>query len=113
MARVIVGHGVPARGAQWFNMDIDMEIDVAGRKPDQINNEYMVPNGAMLGPGVRLPVKVDPEDENKIAIDWDSAGRAPARGEVDPPPTPPPPQRRPRPAPRAATATPSRSWSGW
>ena len=81
---VIVGHGVPARGAQWFNMDIDMEIHVPGRKTYQINNEYMVPNGATLGPGVRLPVKVDPEDETKIAIDWDSAGRAPARGEVRP-----------------------------
>ena len=81
---VIVGHGVAARGAQWFNMDIDMEIHVPGRKTYQINNEYMVPNGATLGPGVRLPVKVDPEDETKIAIDWDSAGRAPARGEVRP-----------------------------
>ena len=81
---VIIAHGVPARGAQWFNMDIDMEIHVPGRKPYQVNNQYMVPNGATLGPGVRLPVKVDPEDPAKIAIDWDSAGRAPARGEVRP-----------------------------
>ena len=81
---VIIGHGVPARGAQWFNMDIDMEIHVPGRKPYQINNQYMVPNGAKLGPGVKLPIRVDAEDQTKIAIDWDSAGSAPARGEVRP-----------------------------
>ena len=57
---VIIAHGVPARGAQWFNMDIDMEIHVGGKAPYQVNNQYMVPNGATLGPGVRLPVKVDP-----------------------------------------------------
>ena len=81
---VIISHGVPARGAQWFNMDIDMEIHVPGRTAYQINNQYMVPNGATLGPGVKLPIRVDPEDQTKIAIDWDGAGSAPARGEVRP-----------------------------
>ena len=81
---VIISHGVPARGAQWFNMDIDMEIHVPGRAAYQINNQYMVPNGATLGPGVKLPIRVDPEDQTKIAIDWDGAGSAPARGEVRP-----------------------------
>ena len=81
---VIIGHGTPARGAQWFNMDIDMEIHVSGRKPYRINNQYMVPAGATLGPGVKLPVKVDPDDQTKIAIDWQNAGQAPARGEVRP-----------------------------
>ena len=79
---VIVAHGVPARGAQWFNMDIDMEVHVGSKAPYRVNNQYMVPNGATLGPGVELPIKVDPNDPAKIAIDWDSAGRAPARGEV-------------------------------
>lgn len=81
---VIISHGVPARGAQWFNLDIDMEIHVPGRQAYQINNQYMVPAGATLGPGVRLPVRVDPEDQTKIAIDWKSAGQAPAKGEVRP-----------------------------
>jgi hypothetical protein len=79
---VIVSHGVPARGAQWFNLDIDMEIHVSGRKPYRVNNQYMVPSGATLGPGVKLPVKVAPDDPAKIAIDWNSAGTAPGRGEV-------------------------------
>jgi len=79
---VIIAHGVPARGAQWFNLDIDMEIHVSGKAPYQVANQYLVPAGATLGAGVRLPVKVDANDPAKIAIDWDSAQKAPARGEV-------------------------------
>ena len=81
---VIVAHGTPERGAQWFNLDIDMEIHVSGRQPYRVNNMYMVPAGATLGQGVTLPVKVDQNDPSKIAIDWESAQQAPQRGEVRP-----------------------------
>jgi hypothetical protein len=81
---VIVGHGTPERGAQWFNMDIDMEVHVSGRQPYRVNNMYMVPATATIGQGVTLPIKVDPNDPAKIAIDWDSAQKPPARGEVRP-----------------------------
>jgi putative oligomerization/nucleic acid binding protein len=81
---VIVAHGTPERGAQWFNMDIDLEVHVSGRRPYRVNNMYMVPAGATIGQGVTLPIKVDPNDPSKIAIDWESAQRAPSRGEVRP-----------------------------
>jgi hypothetical protein len=81
---VIVAHGTPERGAQWFNLDIDMEVHVSGRQPYRVNNQYMVPAGATLGQGVSLPIRVDPNDPAKIAIDWDSAQSAPVRGEVRP-----------------------------
>jgi hypothetical protein len=81
---VVVAHGTPERGAQWFNMDIDMEVHVSGRQPYRVNNMYMVPAGATIGQGVSLPIKVDPNDPAKIAIDWDSAQRAPERGQVRP-----------------------------
>jgi Short C-terminal domain len=81
---VVVAHGTPERGAQWFNMDIDLEVHVSGRRPYRVNNMYMVPAGATLGQGVTLPIKVDQNDPSKIAIDWDSAQRAPERGEVRP-----------------------------
>jgi hypothetical protein len=81
---VIVAHGTPERGAQWFNLDIDLEVHVSGRQPYRVNNQYMVPAGATLGPGVSLPIKVDPNDPAKIAIDWESAQSAPQRGEVRP-----------------------------
>jgi Short C-terminal domain len=81
---VIVAHGTPERGAQWFNMDIDLEVHVSGRRPYRVNNMYMVPAGATIGQGVTLPIKVDQNDPSKIAIDWDAAQRAPQRGEVRP-----------------------------
>jgi hypothetical protein len=81
---VIVAHGTPARGAQWFNLDIDMEIHVPGRQAYRVNNQYMVPASATLGPGVKLPVKVDANDPAKVAIDWNAAPAAPAPGEVRP-----------------------------
>lgn len=80
----IIGMGTPARGAQWFNLDLDLEIHIPGRAAYRVDNQYMVPAGAMLGQGVSLPVKVDPNDQAKIAIDWDSAQKAPARGQVRP-----------------------------
>jgi hypothetical protein len=79
---VILGHSVPERGAQWFNMTIDMEIHVSGREPYRVNKMYMVPATAQIGQGVRLPLKVDPSDQAEIAIDWDQAPKPPAQGEV-------------------------------
>jgi hypothetical protein len=79
---VIQAHGPLERGAQLFNLDIDMEIHISGRQPYSVNNHYMVPAGATIGQGVRLPVKVDPNDPAKIAIDWNAAQKAPARGEI-------------------------------
>jgi hypothetical protein len=81
---VIVGHGVPARGAQWFNLEIELEVHISGRQPYRVNNEYLVPATATLGPGVTLPIRVDPDDPAKIAIDWQSAPQGPGRGEVRP-----------------------------
>ncbi len=81
---VILGHSVPERGAQWFNMTIDMEIHVSGRAPYRVNKMYMVPATAQIGQGVRLPIKVDPSDQAEIAIDWDQAPKPPAEGEVRP-----------------------------
>lgn len=81
---VIVGMGTPERGAQWFNLNIDLEVHVPGRAAYQVNNMYMVPATATLGQGVSLPIKVDPNDPAKIAIDWDSAPTGPAQGQVRP-----------------------------
>lgn len=81
---VVVAHGVPARGAQWFNMDIELEVHVSGRQPYRVSNDYLVPASASIGAGVTLPIKVDPNDPAKIAIDWERAAQAPARGEVRP-----------------------------
>ena len=81
---VIVGMGTPARGAQMFNLDMDLEVHVPGRQAYRVANQYMVPASATIGQGVTLPVRVDPNDPAKLAIDWNSAATGPARGEVRP-----------------------------
>jgi hypothetical protein len=81
---LIIAHGPLERGAQWFNLDIDLEVHLSGRQPYRVNNQYLVPAGATMGQGVTLPIKVDHNDSAKIAIDWDGAQRAPQRGEVRP-----------------------------
>lgn len=93
---VIVGMGTPARGAQQYNLDIDLEVHVPGRPPYRVANSYLVPAAVPIGPGVRLPVRVDRSDQSKIAIDWQSAGQAPARGDIRPAaPAPPSPANAP------------------
>lgn len=78
----IVAMGTPARGAQRFNLDIDLEIHVSGRAPYRVANQYIVPASAPIGQGVTVPVKVDPADQAKIAIVWEQIASAPARGEI-------------------------------
>jgi hypothetical protein len=76
---VIVAMGTPARGAQRFNLDLDLEVHVSGRAPYRVANQYIVPASAPLGQGVTLPVKVDTNDQAKIAIVWDRVAKGPAR----------------------------------
>lgn len=92
---IIMAMGTPARGAQQFNLDLDLEVHVSGRDPYRVANQYMVPASAPLGQGARLPVKVDPNDPAKVAIDCASVGHGPAHGEVRPvagAPAPPAPE---------------------
>ncbi len=81
---VIVGMGTPARGANWFNLSLDLEVHVPGRDAYRIASQYLVPASATLGPGILLPVKVDPNDRAMIAIDWSAVPQQPAIGEVRP-----------------------------
>lgn len=80
----IIGMGTPERGAQWFNLSIDLEVHPRIGEPYRVANQYLVPHWAQLAPGVRLPVKVAPDERAKIAIDWDNAPRGPVEGEVRP-----------------------------
>lgn len=80
----IVGMGTPARAATMFNLMIDLEVRVPGRDAYRVANDYLVPSTAVLGAGVKLPVKVDPKDPAKIAIDWDRAAHKPVPGQIRP-----------------------------
>lgn len=76
--------GTPERGSTWFNLMLDLEVHPRTRDPYRVANEYLVPQAAHLEPGTELPVKIDPRDPAKIAIDWDKAPRGPAMGQVRP-----------------------------
>jgi hypothetical protein len=80
----IIGLGTPARGAQQFNLDLDLEVHAEGLEPYRVANQYIVPATAQLGPGVELPVKVDRDDPAKIAIAWEQTPQGPKRGEIRP-----------------------------
>jgi hypothetical protein len=79
-------HGHSGRRAQWFNLDLDLEVNVSGRQAYRVANSFRVPASASLARGVTLPVKVDPEDPAKVAIDWDTAPTGPTADEVRPVP---------------------------
>jgi len=81
---VIVAMGTPARGAQIFSLDVDLEVHLPGREAYRVANQYMVPATATINEGIRLPVRVDPADPSRLAIDWDRAAQEPARGQVRP-----------------------------
>ena len=76
--------GTPDRGATWFNLMLDLEVHPTTREPYRVANDYLVPAAVHLEPGVELPVKIDPDDRAKLAIDWENAPRGPALGEVRP-----------------------------
>jgi hypothetical protein len=76
--------GTPDRGATWFNLMLDLEVHPTTREAYRVANDYLVPAAVHLEPGVELPVKIDPDDRAKLAIDWENAPRGPALGEVRP-----------------------------
>jgi hypothetical protein len=43
-----------------------------------------VPQAANLVPGAGLPVRIDPNDPAKIAVDWDNVDTGPQLGQIRP-----------------------------
>ncbi len=81
---IVKGMGVPARAAQWFNLDVDLEVHTTFREPYRVTNDYLVPSWAGVSPGMELPLRIDRSDPARIAIDWDQLEKPVARGEVRP-----------------------------
>ena len=67
----IVEIGVMDRGATSFNLPMTLQVHVEGITPYEVEGQWMVKAkdaGALSG---SIPVKVDREDHEKVAIDWD------------------------------------------
>jgi hypothetical protein len=81
---IIRGMGTPERGAAWFNLTLDLEVHPSTRDPYRVAIDILVPQAANLAPGIELPVRIDPEDPAKIAVDWDNVSQDPQLGQIRP-----------------------------
>ena len=60
-------------GASSQNVAMTLQIRVEGMSPYEVEDQWMVSSKHSLGFGMALPVKVDPDKPQKVAIDWDAA----------------------------------------
>ncbi len=69
---VVKSFAVPST-LQKFAMTIDLEIHAAGREPYVITYTYPTARQkAPMTPGMEIPVKVDPVDPARVAVQWDA-----------------------------------------
>jgi hypothetical protein len=68
----IVAASVPARGASMFNMAMTLQVYVEGRSPYEVEGQWMVKASDTEALSGSIPVKVDPDEPDKVAIDWDA-----------------------------------------
>ncbi len=60
-------------GASSQNVAMTLQIRVEGMSPYEVEDQWMVSSKHTLGFGMALPVRVDPDKPQKVAIDWDAA----------------------------------------
>jgi len=53
---------MPPHDATRYTMAITLHVFVEGHTPYEVKDKWMVSAGVPLGPGMMLPVKVDPDD---------------------------------------------------
>lgn len=68
----IVARSVPARGASSFNMAMTLQVYVEGQVPYEVEDQWMVKARDNIALSGSIPVKVDPKDPSRVAIDWDT-----------------------------------------
>jgi hypothetical protein len=69
---MIVAASVPARGASMFNMAMTLQVFVEERAPYEVEGQWMVKASDTEALAGSIPVKVDPDEPDKVAIDWDT-----------------------------------------
>jgi hypothetical protein len=70
----IVAMSMPDAGASTQYIAMTLQIQVEGMAPYEVEDQWMVNRKNTLGFGMALPVKVDQDNPQKVAIDWDAAG---------------------------------------
>jgi hypothetical protein len=69
----IVAMSMPDRGASKQNIAMTLQVMVEGLAPYEVEDQWMVSSKDTLGYGIQLPVKVDPDKPQRVAIDWEAA----------------------------------------
>lgn len=75
---IIVSLAAGGRANEFHSLVLmELEVHVPGRSPYEVDTaEYVTAAGAgSLAPGNELVVKVDPDDPQKVAVDWDTSLR--------------------------------------
>lgn len=67
----IVALGPPSREATSFNVAMTLQVHVQGVTPFEVEDQWMVKAKDYVGLSGSIPVKIDPEEHEKVAIDWD------------------------------------------
>lgn len=67
----IVAIGALDRGSTSFNLPMTLQVFVEGMTPYEIEDQWMVKAKDTIGLSGSIPVKVDPGEPQKVAIDWE------------------------------------------
>ena len=68
----VIAASVPSRDASMFNMALTLQVFVEGRTPYEVEGQWMVKASDTEALSGSIPVKVDPDEPDKVAIDWDA-----------------------------------------
>ncbi len=63
----------PERNAGSQNLRLTLEVYVEGLSPYEVEGQWMVSRKDTLGFGIEVPVKVDADKPDRVAIDWEAA----------------------------------------
>ena len=68
----IVTMGALDRGASSFNLSMTLHVYVEGLTPYEVHDQWMVKAKDTVALSGSIPVKVDPDDQQRVAIDWET-----------------------------------------
>lgn len=69
----IVAMSAREPGSSSQNVAMTLQVQVEGLSPYEVEDQWMVSSKVTLGFGMALPVRVDTDNPQKVAIDWDGA----------------------------------------
>jgi Short C-terminal domain len=68
----IVERGALDRGGTSFNLPMTLQVHVEGITPYEVEDQWMVKAKDTVALDGSIPIKVDPSDHEKVAIDWET-----------------------------------------